>query len=144
MAVRVGDGVYHPFDHDTDNVNQAVTAVIPDSLGHIVLKGLDSETYKITEQSTQSGHELLKSAFEVTLTGKNPVNGELQEATLSAGGMNTTLTVNQGTASMKVQNRSALVLRTGGSGVVMIYIGAIALFGIALVLTVMKAGRKEK
>jgi hypothetical protein len=45
---------------------------------------------------------------------------------------------------MKVQNRSALVLRTGGSGVVMIYIGAIALFGIALVLTVMKAGRKEK
>ena len=139
-----GDGVYHPFDHDTDNVNQAVTAVIPDSQGHIVLKGLDSETYKITEQSTQSGHELLKSAFEVTLTGKNPVNGELQEATLSAGGMNTTLTVNQGTASMKVQNRSALVLRTGGSGVVMIYIGAIALFGIALVLTVMKAGRKEK
>ena len=139
-----GDGVYHPFDHDTDNVNQAVTAVIPDSQGHIVLKGLDSETYKITEQSTQSGHELLKSAFEVTLTGNNPVNGELQEATLSAGGMNTTLTVNQGTASMKVQNRSALVLRTGGSGVVMIYIGAIALFGIALVLTVMKAGRKEK
>ena len=139
-----GDGVYHPFDHDTDNVNHALTAVIPDSQGHIVLKGLDSETYKITEQSTQSGHELLKSAFEVTLTGKNPVNGELQEATLSAGGMNTTLTVNQGTASMKVQNRSALVLRTGGSGVVMIYIGAIALFGIALVLTVMKAGRKEK
>ena len=45
---------------------------------------------------------------------------------------------------MQVQNRSALVLRTGGSGVVLIYIGAIGLFGIALVLTVMKAGRKEK
>ena len=58
--------------------------------------------------------------------------------------MSTTLTIEQGTASMQVQNRSALVLRTGGSGVVLIYIGAIGLFGIALVLTVMKAGRKEK
>ena len=142
--VKEIDGVYHPFDHDTENTNQAATAVIPDSQGHLVLKGLDSDTYRITEQSTQSGHELLKSAFEVTLTGKNPVNGELQEASLSAGGMTTTLTVEQGTASMKVQNRSALVLRTGGSGVVMIYIGAIALFGLALVLTVMKVGRKEK
>ena len=142
--IKESDGVYHLFDHDTDNVGNAKTAVIPDSGGHLALKGLDSDTYKITEQSTQSGRELLKSAFEVTLTGKNPVNGELQEARLSVGTMSTTLTIEQGTASMQVQNRSALVLRTGGSGVVLIYIGAIGLFGIALVLTVMKAGRKEK
>ena len=137
--IKESDGVYHLFDHDTDNVGNAKTAVIPDSGGHLALKGLDSDTYKITEQSTQSGRELLKSAFEVTLTGKTPVNGELQEARLSVGTMSTTLTIEQGTASMQVQNRSALVLRTGGSGVVLIY-----LFGIALVLTVMKAGRKEK
>ena len=142
--IKESDGVYHLFDHDTDNVGNAKTAVIPDSGGHLALKGLDSDTYKITEQSTQSGRELLKSAFEVTLTGKTPVNGELQEARLSVGTMSTTLTIEQGTASMQVQNRSALVLRTGGSGVVLIYIGAIGLFGIALVLTVMKAGRKEK
>ena len=142
--IKESDGVYHLFDHDTDNVGNAKTAVIPDSGGHLAVKGLDSDTYKITEQSTQSGRELLKSAFEVTLTGKTPVNGELQEARLSVGTMSTTLTIEQGTASMQVQNRSALVLRTGGSGVVLIYIGAIGLFGIALVLTVMKAGRKEK
>ncbi|MDO5703327.1 MAG: prealbumin-like fold domain-containing protein [Lachnospiraceae bacterium] len=139
-----GDGLYHIHDGVFDDPTKKVTHIEPASNGSLLIKGLDAATYTISEISTDSGHELLTSSFDVTLTGNNPVDGDLQSATVSTGSVSASLTVTDGTAGLRISNREALILRTGGAGTTAIYIGAFALLGLAGILTAANLRRREK
>ena len=140
--VSENNGKYHLFDNDLDEEANAVAALVPSSTGKIEIRGLDSGEYEFTEQSTQNGYELLKSTFLVTLTGNNPVDGNLASATLSADGKSTNLTVTKGSAAITVQNYKSFVLRTGGSGNHLLIISAAVL--LLLALWVMRRRRKNQ
>ena len=142
VTVSENNGKYHLFDNDLDEEANAVAALVPSSTGKIEIRGLDSGEYEFTEQSTQNGYELLKSTFLVTLTGNNPVDGNLASATLSADGKSTNLTVTKGSASITVQNYKSFVLRTGGSGNHLLIISAAVL--LLLALWVMRRRRKNQ
>ena len=136
LFIKESSGLYHVFDRDLDNSAQTTKLLQPTSAGSLAIRGLDSDVYVFTERSTQSGHELLKSTFQVSFKGKSPVDGMLQEATLSADGKSTGLTIQKGTAGMKVKNMKSFVLRTGGPGTFVFVAAAalLAVFGTVLLL----------
>ena len=122
--VEESSGLYHLFDNDKDNTSAKTEVIRPSRDGHLTIRGLDDETYEFTEKSTENGHELLKSKFQVKLVGNDPVDGNLEAATLSTDGKEADITINKGTASFSAENFASIVLRTGGAGTVAVYIGA--------------------
>ena len=135
-------GVYHLLDHDLDAAAQAVTRIKPAANGQLRIRGLDADTYELTERTTESGHELLKSVFQVALAGVSPPDGMLRSATLSTEGASTALAVNKGTAGVTVRNRVSLILRTGGAGIGLFLLAAFVTAGAGLL--VLRAGKKRR
>ncbi len=136
-------GIYHLFDNDRDDPSRKTDTIRPAKEGMLTIRGLDSDTYEFTEKSTENGHELLKSKFRVKLVGEDPVDGNLTEATLSTDGKEADISISKGTASFSAENFASIVLRTGGAGTVLIYVGAAcALAASAAAYLVLK--RKKK
>ena len=60
------DGIYYMVDHVTEEAD--ATHFIPVESGKIIIKGLEDDTYTITEVRTDNGYVLLKEAIEVVFT----------------------------------------------------------------------------
>ena len=119
-----------------------MTRIKPAANGQLRIRGLDADTYELTERTTESGHELLKSVFQVALAGVSPPDGMLRSATLSTEGASTALAVNKGTAGVTVRNRVSLILRTGGAGIGLFLLAAFVTAGAGLL--VLRAGKKRR
>ena len=109
---------------DTDTVTEVTT---PDS-GKFTIKGLDADTYYLTETKQPDGYNKLSAPIKVVI------------------GEDRTITVNDQTPSVnevKVENNTGSILpSTGGSGTTMIYIlGAILVLGSSVVLITKKRMR---
>lgn len=109
---------------DTDTVTEVTT---PDS-GKFTIKGLDADTYYLTETKQPDGYNKLSAPIKVVI------------------GEDRTITVNDQTPSVnevKVENKTGSILpSTGGSGTTMIYIlGAILVLGSSVVLITKKRMR---
>ena len=133
---REAEGVYHVWDHFRDS-GQAQNRLRPSGSGDLEIRGLDADVYRFTETATEAGHELLKSSFEVTLTGREPSDGTLEDVHLVSDGKEAPVSIDPaapGTAVFSVRNYPSILLRTGGSGMLVFEAAGLTILALALAL----------
>ena len=140
------DGVYYAKGFAAKKAD--ATTFIPNSSGHIVVKGLEDDAYSLTEIATDKGYVLLKDAVKIVI--KTAENGTCERcgATL----LTASATVNSKDASMTegnaivpltvVNNPGFDLPKTGGYGTWMFTIGGVVLLGAAAFIVV--KSRKHK
>ena len=67
------EGVYYVVDHVTDKAEAThfVPVKTADAQGRIIVKGLEDDTYTLTEVRTDSGYVMLKQGIEVAISRKD-------------------------------------------------------------------------
>ena len=67
------EGIYYVVDHVTDKADAThfVPVKTADAQGRIIVKGLEDDTYTLTEVRTDSGYVMLKQGIEVVISQKN-------------------------------------------------------------------------
>ena len=140
------DGVYYAKGITTKKSD--ATTFIPNSSGHIIVKGLEDDTYSLVEVATEKGYILLKDAIElVIMTSENgqceKCGAKLLTASATVNGKDVTMTEGNAIVPLTVINTPGFDLpRTGGYGTWMFTIGGVALLGAAAFI-VLKS-RKHK
>ena len=140
------DGVYYAKGFAAKKAD--ATTFIPNSSGHIVVKGLEDDAYSLTEIATDKGYVLLKDAVKIVI--KTAESGQCEQCgakLLTAAG-----TVNGKAGSMTdgnaivpltvVNNPGFDLPKTGGYGTWMFTIGGVALLGAAAFIVI--RSRKHK
>lgn len=124
------------------------TAFVPNDSGHIIVNGLEDDTYTLTETATDKGYVLLKGGVEIViaatesesacetcgvklLTASGSVNGDAVD--LGSGNAIVPLTV--------INNPGFDLPKTGGYGTWMFSVGGCMLLGVAAFIVV--RGRKH-
>ena len=124
------------------------TAFVPNDSGHIIVNGLEDDTYTLTETATDKGYVLLKNGVEIViaatesnsaceicgaklLTASGTVNGE--PANMEDGNAIVPLTV--------INNPGFDLPKTGGYGTWMFTVGGCMLLGVAAFIVA--RGRKH-
>ena len=124
------------------------TTVIPNSSGHIVVKGLEDDTYSLTEIATDKGYVLLKDAVKIVI--KTAENGQCEKrgaalltASATVNGKEASMTDGNAIVPLTVINNPGFDLpKTGGYGTWMFTIGGVALLGAAAFIVI--RSRKHK
>ena len=140
------DGVYYAKGFTSKKSD--ATTFIPNSSGHIIVKGLEDDSYSLTETATDKGYVLLKEAVKIVITIKK--NGACEQCGVAL--LTTSATVNGKDASMTdgnaivpltvVNNPGFDLPKTGGYGTWMFTIGGVALLGAAALIVI--RNRKHK
>ncbi|MDY5219369.1 MAG: SpaH/EbpB family LPXTG-anchored major pilin [Eubacteriales bacterium] len=109
-----------------------VTEITTDTTGKFTIKGLDADTYYLTETAAPAGYNKLAGAVTIVI-GENGVVNATTEAT-------------QGVDEVKVLNQSGAELpSTGGMGTTIFYvIGAALVIGAIVILIAKKRAGSEK
>ena len=124
------------------------TTFIPNSSGRIIVKGLEDDSYSLTETATDKGYVLLKDAVKIII--KNAENGQCEKcgaklltASATVNGKDVTMSDGNAIVPLTVLNNPGFDLpRTGGYGTWMFTIGGVALLGAAAFIVV--KSRKHK
>ena len=140
------DGVYYAKGFAEKKAD--ATTFVPDSSGHIVVKGLEDDAYSLTEIATDKGYVLLKDAVKIVITTKE--NGacekcgtKLLTASATVNGKDVTMTDGNAIAPLTVINNPGFDLpKTGGYGTRMFTVGGVALLGAAAFIVI--RSRKHK
>ena len=125
------------------------TTFIPNSSGHIIVKGLEDDTYSLVEVATDKGYILLQNAIELVI--KTSENGQCEEcgaklltASATVNGKDATMTDGNAIVPLTVVNNPGFDLpKTGGYGTWMFTIGGVALLGAAAFIVV-KSRKQHK
>lgn len=113
------------------------TTFVPNSSGHIVVKGLEDDTYSLTEIATDKGYVLLKDAVKIVI--KTAEDGQCEKcgaklltASATVNGKEASMTDGNAIVPLTVVNNPGFDLpKTGGYGTWMFTIGGVALMGAA-------------
>ena len=140
------DGVYYAKGITTKKSD--ATTFIPNSNGHIIVRGLEDDSYSLTETATDKGYVLLKDAVKIVITTKE--NGacekcgvKLLTASATVNGKDVTMTDGNAIVPLTVVNNPGFDLpKTGGYGTWMFTIGGVALLGAATFIVI--KSRKHK
>ena len=140
------DGVYYAKGFAAKKAD--ATTFIPNSSGHIVVKGLEDDTYSLTETATDKGYVLLKDAVKIIIKANE--NGQCEKCsakllTASATVNSKDITMTEGNAIVPltvVNNPGFDLPKTGGYGVWMYTVGGILLLGAAAFIVI--RSRKHK
>ena len=140
------DGVYYAKSIATKKAD--ATIFVPNSSGHIVVKGLEDDAYSLTEIATDKGYVLLKEAVKIVI--KTSENGQCEQCgakllTVSAtvNGKDVTMSDGNAIVPLTVVNNPGFDLpKTGGYGVWMYTVGGVLLLGAAAFIAV--KSRKHK
>ena len=140
------DGVYYAKGFAAKKAD--ATTFIPNSSGHIVVKGLEDDTYSLTETATDKGYVLLKEAVKIVI--KTAENGQCEKcgaklltASATVNGKDVTMTDGHAIVPLIVINNPGFDLpKTGGYGTRMFTVGGVALLG-AVAFIVIRS-RKHK
>ena len=140
------DGVYYAKGFAAKKAD--ATTFVPNSGGHIVVKGLEDDTYSLTEIATDKGYVLLKDAIKIVI--KTAENGQCEKcgaklltASATANGKDVTMTDGNAIVPLTVINNPGFDLpKTGGYGTWMFTIGGVALLGAAAFIVI--RSRKHK
>ena len=67
------EGIYYVVDHVTDKAEAThfVPVKTADAQGRIIVKGMEDDTYALTEVRTDSGYVMLKQGIDVVISQKN-------------------------------------------------------------------------
>ena len=140
------DGVYYAKGITAKKSD--ATTFIPNAQGHIVVKGLEDDSYSMTETATDKGYILLQNAIELVI--KTSENGQCEKcgaklltASATVNGKDITMTDGNAIVPLTVLNNPGFDLpKTGGYGTWMFTIGGVALLGAAAFIVV--KSRKHK
>ena len=146
VVADLKDGVYYAKGVAAKKAD--ATTFIPNSSGHIVIKGLEDDAYSLTEIATDKGYILLQNAIELVI--KTSENGQCEEcgaklltASATVNGKDATMTDGNAIVPLTVINNPGFDLpKTGGYGTWMFTIGGVALLGAAAFIVV--KSRKHK
>ena len=124
------------------------TTFIPNSSGHIVVKGLEDDIYSLTEIATDKGYVLLKDAVRIVI--KTAENGQCEKcgaklltASATVNGKDASMTDGNAIVPLTVVNNPGFDLpKTGGYGTWMFTIGGVALLSAAAFIVI--RSRKHK
>ena len=118
------------------NETGAVTTVTTTASGKFTIKGLDADTYYLTETKQPDGYNKLKDPIKVKISD----SGQVSILKSASDGTETSEDI---TDYVKVQNNTGSILpSTGGSGTTLIYIlGAVLVLGSSVVLITKKRMR---
>ena len=140
------DGVYYTKGFATKKAD--ATTFVPNSGGHIVVKGLEDDAYSLTEIATDKGYVLLKEAVKIVITTKEngaceKCGAKLLTASAAVNGKDVTMTDGNAILPLTVVNNPGFDLpKTGGYGTWMFTIGGVALLGAAAFIVI--RSRKHK
>ena len=140
------DGIY--YAKGITSKKSDATTFIPNSSGHIVVKGLEDDTYSLTEIATDKGYVLLRDAVKIVI--KTAENGQCEKCgtkllTASATINDKDVTMSEGNAIVPltvVNNPGFDLPKTGGYGVWMYTVGGVLLLGVAAFIVI--RSRKHK
>ena len=134
------DGVYYAKGFAAKKAD--ATTFVPNSSGHIVVKGLEDDAYSLTEIATDKGYVLLKDVIKIVI--KTAESGQCEKC--GAKLLTASATVNSKDASMTegnaivpltvVNNPGFDLPKTGGYGTWMFTIGGVALLGAATFIVI--------
>ena len=140
------DGVYYAKGIASKKAD--ATTFIPNGSGHIIVKGLEDDSYSLTETATDKGYVLLKEAVKIVITTKEngaceQCGAKLLTASAAVNGKDATMTDGNAIVPLTVVNNPGFDLpKTGGYGTWMFTIGGILLLGTAAFIVV--KSRKHK
>ena len=140
------DGVYYAKGFATKKAD--ATTFVPNSSGHIVVKGLEDDTYSLAEIATDKGYVLLKDAIKIVI--KTAENGQCEKcgaklltASATVNGKDAGMTDGNAIVPLTVVNNPGFDLpKTGGYGTWMFTIGGVVLLGAAAFIVI--RSRKHK
>ena len=140
------DGVYYAKGFAAKKSD--ATTFIPNSSGHIVVRGLEDDTYSLTETATDKGYILLEEAVKIVI--KTAESGQCEKcgtklltASATVNGKDVTMTDGNAIVSLTVVNNPGFDLpKTGGYGTWMFTIGGVLLLGVAAFVVI--RSRKHK
>ena len=134
------DGTYYAKGVTTKKSD--ATTLVPNSSGHIIIKGLEDDTYSLTETATDKGYVLLKDAVKIIITTKEngvceKCGAKLLTASATVNGKDVTMTDGNAIVPLTVINNPGFDLpKTGGYGTWMFTIGGILLLGTAAFIVI--------
>ena len=120
----------------TSNKSEA-TMLIPNLKGHIVLRGIEDDTYTLTEVATDKGYVLLRDPVKVVVTTKEDgicerCGAALLTASATVNGEPVSMTDANAVVPLRIINNPGFDLpKTGGYGVWMYTVGGVLLLGAA-------------
>ena len=134
------DGVYYAKGFAAKKAD--ATTFIPNSSGHIVVKGLEDDAYSLTEIATDKGYVLLKDAVKIVI--KTAEDGQCEKcgaalltASATVNGKDAGMTDGNAIVPLTVVNNPGFDLpKTGGYGTWMFTIGGVALLGAAAFIVI--------
>ena len=134
------DGVYYAKGFAAKKAD--ATTFIPNAQGHIVAKGLEDDTYSLTETATDKGYVLLKDAVKIVI--KTAESGQCEKcgaklltASATVNGKDVTMTDGNAIVPLTVVNNPGFDLpKTGGYGTWMFTVGGVALLGAAAFIVI--------
>ena len=146
VVADLTDGVYYAKGFAAKKAD--ATTFIPNSSGHIIVKGLEDDTYSLTEIATDKGYVLLRDAVKIVI--KTVESGQCEKCgtkllTASATVNGKDATMNEGNAIVPltvINNPGFDLPKTGGYGTWMFTIGGVALLATAAFIVV--KSRKHK
>lgn len=134
------DGVYYAKGLTAKKSD--ATTFIPNAQGHIVVKGLEDDSYSLTETATDKGYVLLKEAVKIVITTKEngaceKCGAKLLTASATVNGKDVTMSDGNAIVPLTVINNPGFDLpKTGGYGTWMFTIGGVALLGAAAFIVI--------
>jgi len=140
------DGVYYAKGFAAKKAD--ATTFVPNSSGHIVVKGLEGDAYSLTETATDKGYVLLKDAVKIVI--KTAESGQCEKcgaklltASATVNGKDASMTDGNAIVPLTVVNNPGFDLpKTGGYGTWMFTIGGVVLLGAAAFIVI--RSRKHK
>ena len=119
VFVKEDEGVYHVYDNKEEA--DTVEEIHVDSKGKLILKGLDADTYVITEESTVKGYNLMRDTLTVEFDDDYKNDGKIESASLASGESEALAITNEdldsGVVSFGIKNNETIeALHTGGQG----------------------------
>jgi len=142
------DGVYYAKGFAAKKAD--ATTFVPNSGGHIVVKGLEDDTYSLTETATDKGYVLLKDAVKIVI--KTAENGQCEKcgaklltASATVNGKDVTMSEGNAVVPLTVVNNPGFDLpKTGGYGTWMFTIGGVVLLGAAAFIVIRSRKHKDE
>ena len=140
VVADLTDGVYYAKGFAAKKAD--ATTFIPNSSGHIVVKGLEDDTYSLTETATDKGYILLKDAVKIVI--KTAESGQCEKcgaklltASATVNGKDVTMSDGNAIVPLTVVNNPGFDLpKTGGYGTWMFTIGGVVLLGAAAFIVI--------
>ena len=141
------DGEVYNVTGFTSNKSEA-TMLIPNLKGHIILRGIEDDTYTLTEVATDKGYVLLRDPVKIMVITKEDgacerCGAALLTASATVNGEPVSMTDANAVVPLRIINNPGFDLpKTGGYGVWMYTVGGVLLLGAAAFIVV--KSRKHK